>query len=300
MKSPAPIALFTYNRIQHLKITIEALKNNSVAKESDLYVFSDGAKTAMHAEMVNRVREYIAGVTGFKTITVVHRDQNYGLSRSVIDGVTMLVQRYGSVIVVEDDLIVSPHFLRYMNDALNIYRDEHSVISIHGYVYPVRQPLPETFFIKGADCWGWATWKRGWELFERDGIKLLNALTEKNLLHQFDFNGSYPYATMLRRQISGTVDSWAVRWYASAFLNDKVTLYPGRTLVQNIGGDEFGTHTKSLDAFHGTVSPDPVVVVRQQPVENTASRAAFSEFFHSIRPTIRQRIHSKLKTFFGI
>ncbi|MHB1049000.1 MAG: glycosyltransferase family 2 protein [Bacteroidota bacterium] len=300
MNSHAPIALFVYNRADHTRLTIEALQRNGQAAESDLFIFSDAAKIGSPAEKVLDVRRYISTVTGFKSVTITERAENFGLSRSIIDGVTMLVNRFGSVIVVEDDLIVSPHFLRYMNDALNIYRDEQGVISIHGYVYPVRRPLPETFFIQGADCWGWATWKRGWELFESDGKKLLKTLTEKNLLRQFDFNGSYPYETMLKRQIAGTVDSWAVRWYASAFLNDKVTLYPGRTLVQNIGGDEFGTHTKSLTAFHGTLSTDPITVIKQPPVENAAARTAFAEFFHSIRPTFRQRVRSKIQALFGL
>jgi hypothetical protein len=182
---------------------------------------------------------------------------------------------------------------------LTVYQSEPDVISIHGYVYPVKEKLPETFFLKGADCWGWGTWKRGWDLFERDGEKLLDQLTRRNLIHRFDFDGAYRYSSMLKKQIAGKVDSWAVRWNASAFLNDKVTLYPGQSLVRNIGGDEFGTHTKSLTAFATAVSSVPVVVKHLPPAEDADARAAFVEFFRSIRPTIGQRIRSKITSLLG-
>ena len=130
--------------------------------------------------------------------------------------------RCDKVIVLEDDLVTSPHFLQYMNDGLGIYERDDRVISIHGYSYPVHGKLPETFFLRGADCLGWATWKRGWDLFEDDGQRLLNELERRNLTRSFDFDGSYPYTQMLRDQIAGSNSSWAVRWYASAFLRDKL------------------------------------------------------------------------------
>lgn len=299
METPAPIALFVYNRIEHLTQTVEALKENILAADSDLYIFSDGAKHVSETEKISHVRSYLERISGFKSVTMMCRDKNMGLARSIIDGVTMLTDRFGKVIVVEDDLVTSRYFLRYLNDALNLYASDSDVISIHGYIYPVKKQLPETFFLRGADCWGWGTWKRGWDLFEPDGKKLLEALTRRNLLHRFDFDGSYGYSSMLKKQIAGKVDSWAVRWNASAFLNGKVTLYPGRSLVRNIGGDEFGTHTKSLDAFTTSVSNVPVAVKRIPATENAEARAVVVDFFRSIRPTIGQRIRSKIASLLG-
>lgn len=285
----APIALFTYNRPDHTARTIAALAANELAIKSDLVIFSDAPRNARVAEGVRQVREIIAHVSGFRSIKVVEREANLGLSRSIISGVTDLVARYGRVIVLEDDLVTSPFFLRYMNDALELYADDDRVISVHGYIYPVLNQLPETFFLRGADCWGWATWKRGWDLFESNGAKLLHELRVRRLTCEFDFNDSYSYTKMLVRQIRGENDSWAIRWYASAFLNDRLTLYPGRSLVQNIGNDASGTHSGTCDHFHVNITGTPVVL-SEIPVEASyeATRAV-AEYFRSLKPTFWQK-----------
>jgi GT2 family glycosyltransferase len=194
---PCPIALFVYNRLWHTQQTVEALKKNKLAAESELFVFSDGARTGADKEKIRAVREYLKTVNGFKKVTVIEWNRNLGLAQSIISGVTQIVNRYGRIIVLEDDIVTSPYFLRFMNEALEFYKDEEKVISIHGYIYPVKAKLPETFFLRGADCWGWATWKRGWELFEPDGRKLLNELKAKKLTRRFDFDGAYSYTGML-------------------------------------------------------------------------------------------------------
>ena len=175
----APIALFVYNRPKHTASTVESLQKNVLANESDLFIFSDGPNRPSQYGMVNSVREYISDITGFKSVVIVERDRNKGLANSIIDGVSRLCKEFGQVIVLEDDLVTSPHFLSYMNEALNIYRHNDTVISIHGYVYPFKSKLPETFFLRGADCWGWATWDRGWNLFEQAGISYFMNLKRK-------------------------------------------------------------------------------------------------------------------------
>jgi len=237
----APIALFTYNRPWHTQQTVEALLRNVEAADSDLIVFSDGPKDGGSRENIYEVRQHLRTIEGFKSVRIVERKKNLGLAQNIISGVTEVVNEHGRVIVLEDDLVTSPYFLRYMNDALDAYQDDDRVISIHGYCYPI-EGLPETFFQKGADCLGWATWKCGWDLFEPDGSKLLAELTQRNLLHRFDFFEAYDFSGMLRGQTMGKNQSWAVRWYASALLNNKLTLYPGQTLVQHIGSDGSGTH----------------------------------------------------------
>ena len=237
----APIALFVFNRLEHTRQTIDALQKNVLADQSDLIIFSDAPKTEAKYEAVREVREYIHQIDGFKTVTIVERPINLGLANSVIDGVTSVVNRYRRVIVLEDDMVTSIYFLQYMNDGLNQYEKNEDVASIHGYVYPI-DGLPETFFLRGADCWGWATWKDKWAMFEPDGIRLLDELKRRNLTKRFDFNSTYFYSKMLADQISGKNNSWAVRWHASAFLNNKYTLYPGKSLVLNIGNDGSGTH----------------------------------------------------------
>ena len=180
------------------------------------------------------------------------------MSNSIIDGVTQVLSKYESVIVVEDDIVTSPFFLSFMNESLKRFRDDDRVISIHGYFFPVIGKLPEAFFLRGADCWGWATWRHSWELFEQDGQHLLNELKGKNLLKSFNYNDTYGYSGMLEAQINGGNDSWAIRWHASAFLANKLTLYPSRSLVQNIGNDSSGTHSNTNSDFNIILSNKPI------------------------------------------
>lgn len=274
----APVALFAYKRPEHLRRTIAALQVNSEAANTALYVFSDGPRADVDLPAVLEVRDIIRQTDGFASVQVSARDTNAGLSQSIIEGVTRVVREHGRLIVVEDDLVVSPFFLRHMNDALATYADADQVASIHGYVYPVSEALPETFFLKGADCWGWATWDRAWRRFEPDGAKLLTALLERRLTHEFDLDGSYPYTQMLRDQIAGKNDSWAIRWHATAFLAGALTLYPGRSLVQNIGNDASGTHCAATEKISVHLAQDVIDVQRVPLVENVQARAAFCRF----------------------
>ncbi|MFZ4621798.1 MAG: glycosyltransferase family 2 protein, partial [Bacteroidota bacterium] len=248
---------------------------------------------------VSEVRRFIKTIQGFKSVTIIERENNYGLSKSIIDGVNTLVDRFGKVIVVEDDLETSPFFLRFMNDGLSFYETDDRVISIHGYVYPVKGALPTSFFLKGADCWGWATWKRSWDLYVNDGTALLERLKRANAEYQFDFNGSYPYTRMLKQQIKGKNDSWAVRWYASAFLNEKLTLYPGRSLVNNISSDHLGTHTKQLTAFQSQLSTEKIPIETIPVEDNAAARSLFEAFFRSIRVPFYKKIFSHIRSLLG-
>lgn len=285
---PAPIALFVYNRPRHAVRTIAALQANQYASESDLYIFSDAPKTSDPISAVREVREYIKTVTGFASVKIVERGQNYGLARSIISGTDEVVKKYGRAIVLEDDMVTSPHFLRYMNEALALYENDEDVISIHGYVYPVGGKLPETFFLRGADCWGWATWRRGWELFEPDGGKLLSELETRRLTDDFDFNGACSYTQMLRDQVTGKNDSWAVRWYASAFVRGKLSLYPGTSLVRNIGLDSSGTHCGETARYDSRLAQAPIRLERLETVENSLVRELFSVYFRELSSPVRR------------
>ncbi|MEI6715665.1 MAG: glycosyltransferase family 2 protein [Verrucomicrobiota bacterium] len=293
---PAPIALFTYNRLAHTRKTVEALASNELANLSDLYVFSDGAKSEIDQGEVDAVRQYLRNIRGFYSVHVTEQPNNIGLSQSIIRGVSQVCEEQGRVIVLEDDLVTSPYFLRYMNDALNLYEDEPDVVSIHGYIYPTTSPLPETFFLKGADCWGWATWKRGWRIFNPDGAALLRELVTNELTDEFDFNNAYPYTQMLRDQLSGKVDSWAIRWYASAFLKNMLTLYPGKSLVQNIGHDGTGRHCGPSDEFEVRLARKPVQFHPLAIAEDLFARRIVERYFRSLgRPTLAKRVQRKLR-----
>jgi hypothetical protein len=202
---------------------------------------------------------------------------------------------HGRVIVVEDDLVTSPYFLKYMNDGLELYKSVEEVASIHGYIYPVQADLPETFFLKGADCWGWATWKRAWQGFNPDGAALLRALETRHLTTEFDFNGSTGYTQMLKDQIAGKNNSWAIRWYASAFLNNQLTLYPGTSLVQNIGHDGSGEHCGKSSSFDVTLRDSPLRLRQLPTIENRAARREIEIYLQSLkRPSLKEKILSLL------
>lgn len=283
------IALFVYNRPRHARLTIEALLMNTGAELADLIVFSDAARTPNKQADVDEVRGYLKTISGFRSITIHHRPYNFGLAKSIIEGVTEVLNEHERVIVLEDDMVTSQHFLAYMNEALDRFATDDRVASIHGYVYPVKQTLPEAFFLPGADCWGWATWRRAWEHFIPDGQHLLDELARRNLTHAFDFNGAYPYSKMLEGQIKGSNDSWAVRWHASAFLAGKLTLYPGRSLVHNIGNDSSGTHCGASDIHDAVLSTTPIDLSHVEVALSITAREAFEDFFRQAQGGLMHR-----------
>ena len=294
----APVAVFAYARADHLRRSVESLQRNPEAEHTDVTFYCDAARRDEHQAGVQQVRQFVASVSGFRSVRRVYRETNFGLARSIVEGVTQILAERGRVIVLEDDLELSPHFLRYMNDALVRYRDDPRVASVHGYVYPTRHRLPETFFLRGADCWGWATWSRAWRHFDADGAKLLSNLKARGLTHRFDYDGSYPFTWMLDQQVRGRNDSWAVRWHASCYLESLLTLYPGRSLVRNIGNDASGTHGEDSDIFTVPLSSTPVRVA-ETPVEPSPDAlAAFIEFFKSQR-TARGQLRQLVYSLFG-
>ena len=265
----APILLFVFNRPEHTRQTLEALQRNTLAGESHLYIYSDGARGEADVEAVEAVRDIIHSVVGFGQVTVIEREKNCGLAHNIIDGVTTQVGRYGKVIVLEDDLITSPYFLQFMNEALEVYKDEPRVGHIQACDYTQNVALPETFLIKWTGSWGWATWDRAWKYFNPDGKSLLNALYERRLTREFDFGGTYGYTRMLRRQVEGKNNSWAIRWNASLFLNDILSLNVGKSLVRNIGFDGSGTHCGSERLYDSVLYMQPLKVEKITPIEES-------------------------------
>lgn len=294
----APIALFVYNRPGHTATTVKSLLENEEAKESAIFIFSDAPKTSNDLQKVEEVRTYVDSISGFKEKTIVRREENFGLAKSIINGVTSVLEKHNSVIVLEDDLFLSKYFLKYMNESLTTYENEEEVISIHGYTYPVKEKLPDTYFLRGADCWGWATWKNRWQIFEPDAQKLLNEILNKNLEYEFDFDGKLNNLKMLKRQIAGEVDSWAIRWHASAFLKNKFTLYPGCSLVDNIGTDGGGTHTKATKVYSTTIARNPINIGYKTPAEEKCVKQIFEKYFTTIRPNFLTRWKKEIKNYF--
>jgi hypothetical protein len=275
--------MFAYRRPEHLRRAAQSLSANREARTTDLYIFCDGAKGSRDAAAVGAVRAVARAVRGFGSLTVIERDRNLGLAASLIAGVTQVVEAHERVIVVEDDLVLSPYFLAFTNQALTLYADEERVASVHAYIFPVRQALPETFFLKGAECWGWGTWRRAWRRFNPDGADLVRQIRERKLEHEFDLDGSYRYTATLESQARGKLDSWAIRWRASCYLADMLTLYPGRSLVRNAGLDGTGVHRDDSGDFEVALADAPVAVNRIPLEPSAAGRAAYVDFFRGLR-----------------
>ena len=303
MMTLAPILLFVYNRPEHVRQCIASLQANELAAQSPLFIYSDAAKTPESRESVEQTRRFIRGIDGFASVTIIEREQNWGLARSIIDGVTTQVNRFGRVIVMEDDLIAAPYFLQFMNDALETYKDEPRVGHIQGCDFTQDTSLPDTFLIKWTGSWGWATWDRAWKLFNPNGKELLQQLEERNLTRRFDFNGTYGYTRMLRRQIEGKNNSWAIRWNASLFLADILSLNVGRSLIRNTGFDGSGTNCGGGGLYDTTLWLNPLPVEKLSPIEeNEQARDAFARYYHRtncfMAKAIR-RIKRTLKGDFG-
>lgn len=297
MSRCAPVALFVYSRLDHTSQTATALKRNLLAPQTDLIIFSDAARNPEVEAEVRAVRDYIRTIDGFRSVTLVERERNFGLAASILDGVTRICAERGRVIVLEDDLVTAPHFLTYMNDALDFYADDTRVVAVHGYMFPVAADLPETFFLRDPGCWGWATWKRGWDLFNANGLEQLAAVRRQGREREFNLDGSYDYIGMLEDQIAGRNQSWAILWYATAFLLGKLTLYPGRALVQNIGFDGSGAHGGEVNSFATVLSDRPVVVAPIVVKEDPTARAALAAFLMTLnRPrNLMTRITGRLR-----
>ena len=267
----APIVLFTFNRLEHTKKTIEYLRKNALANESDLYIFSDGPRNSNEAKKVEKVREFLESVDGFKSVNIIKEESNKGLAKSVIGGVTDIISRYKKVIVLEDDLVTSPNFIAYMNDALDLYKERKDIWSIAGYSPNINIPNQydkEVYLVGRASSWGWATWEDRWILNDWD-IKDYNSF-KNNRQEKKSFNTrGTDMAPMLEDQMKGRIDSWAVRWVYNQFKNNMLSVYPTKSLVRNVGNDLSGTHTAITDKYevelyNGTIKLDKDIQVSKE------------------------------------
>jgi hypothetical protein len=294
----APIVLFVYKRLDHLKHTIISLKKNVESKKSKLIIFSDGYKNEDEKKDIIIIRDYIKNIKGFKKIEIIERKKNLGLAKNIVKGINKIFKNHEEAIILEDDIVVSSTFLSYMNNNLEIYRKNFNVASIHGYCYPInfKNKKQEIFFLKGADCWGWATWKRAWKYYENHANKLIKKVEKKNQQKKFDFNFSYPYFDMLK--LTEKINhSWAIKWYASAFVNEMYTLYPKKSYVRNIGNDGSGTNSEKVNKFFIKKLNTKKINKKIKIQEDFKAREEFEKFFKTIyqKKTFLNKFIEKLR-----
>jgi hypothetical protein len=238
----APIVIFAFNRPLHLRRLLNSLLANQESKESEITIFIDGPREEDDQRLILEVVSTIDAFRGAAEINTIRNTSNIGLAGSILAGIDAIFVNYENVIVLEDDLIVANKFLKFCNEGLARFKDYPSIASIQGYSPILFNQGKGTYLLKGADCWGWATWKDRWLSLNRDSSDLLTKMQNAKLSHSFDLDGSFPYTDMLRRQARSEVDSWAIRWHASMFLQNKLSVYPSQSLILNTGFDGSGTH----------------------------------------------------------
>lgn len=282
----APIVVFAYKRPQHLRRVLLGLAANELAAESPLIICCDGPKngaTQADRNAIAQVRAIAHAAAGFASVEVLVAPANKGLARSVIEGVTSVVQRHGRVIVVEDDAEVSPHFLRFMNDALDTYAQDEQVFAVGGWSYYADPAvLGATYLIRYPDSLTWAVWERSWRKFEPDAAALQERLKERGRLKALDADGRVSYfSRMLADQVAGRIDSWAIRWTASCVLHGGLTVFPARPVALNKGYGAGATHEVGEEHAAGLhMSDGPVIVERLPIVENEQAIAQWAQYVH--------------------
>lgn len=238
----APVVLFVYNRVTHTRETVSSLNLSTISPQTDLIVFSDAPKNEKAKSQVKEVRDYLKTIEGFKSVKIIEREHNWGLAASIIDGVTEVVNEYGRVIVLEDDIVTSPAFLKYMNQALDFYAEKKDVWHISGWSYPIEsEGLGDAFLWRGMNCWGWATWSDRWKHFKKDPEGLIKNWTSDDK-KAFDLGGTGVFWSQVLGNAAGKLNTWAIFWYATIFQNKGLCLNPTVSYVDNIGHDGSGVH----------------------------------------------------------
>ena len=257
----APVVLFVYNRIDHTKTVLQALNDNEDADKSELFIFSDAPADETETANVVEVRKYIhlfANNNRFKKVTVTMAEKNKGLEQSLIEGITQIIDRYGKIIVLEDDHLTSPDFIRFMNRALAYYENDSKIWSIAGFTMDLkrlRHYKKDVFCGCRASCWGWATWKDRWDKVDWAVSDYDEFIRDKQRIREFN-KGGIDMTPMLKQQHEGKIRSWAIRWCYQQYKERMLTIYPKHSKVQNIGMDGSGTNSGSDSVYHATLKAD--------------------------------------------
>ena len=249
----APICLFTYNRLTETKQTVQALKNNFLAKDSELYVFSDGSINRNSTLKIHAVRDFLKTVDGFKNVTIYESEENKGLANSIISGITKVFETYESVIILEDDLITTPNFLDFMNKALDYYKEDCSIYAVNAFSPLIKNIDADVYYLHSrAFPWGWGTWSSCWkeEYFDKDKIREYIALNP-GVLEEFDKYNGEDASEMLLRTLDNKISSWYIRWVFKNYLENRKAVFPSLSKVKNIGDSEDATHyTGGVSAYN--------------------------------------------------
>lgn len=301
----APIVLFVYNRPKHTTQTLQALIDNPLATKSDLLIYSDAPKSTESANQVREVRSVIHSLNiknkaknYFKSITIIERDYNFGLADSIIDGVTSIMNQYGKAIVLEDDIVVSPVFLDYMNDALTRYENNKKVWSIAAWSYPISNSIgggDESYFFRQFCCWGWGSWADRWKHFKRD-IKWVLDNFDKNDIFRINLDGySNAWGDFLLNK-KGKIKSWAIFYYLIGYKHKALNLCPNLSYIKQIGFDGSGVHCGSEDFYNAnSINTKFPISYPNEVVESKLALQEIQAFIKSLQKPFIKRAQNKAK-----
>jgi hypothetical protein len=298
----APVALFVYNRPRHTELTLRALSRNFLAEKTKLYVFCDGTRKErdiQEARLISEVRDLVKRQNWCGDFIVRERETNLGLAGSIRSGIDEVFLENDRIIVLEDDLITSPGFLTYMNKALSLYESDPQVMNISAHLPETsyQHVLPETFFLRNMSCWGWGTWRYAWQNIRWDPNYLLDELKHQpGGLKRFNLDGCYPFSEQLEKNRTRIITTWAIFWDATIYLAGGFSLFPGQSLVENIGtdgtGENFGSDESSL---YKTTLAGSISVSRIKIKESLRGRYYMKSFYKYGRDSgIRVRLRRHL------
>lgn len=329
----APIIVFAYDRPDHLSQTLQALARNDLAPQSQLYIYCDGARlyggetisdeglaisgnyiTRRYGAMYCTKEEYDAYVqriavtrkvaheiTGFKKVHVIEREHNIGLADNIVGAVTEIVNQYGRVIAFEDDIVTTRGCITYLNDALELYKDDKQVMHISAWMYPNKGQFPSTlFYYTPYPAGGWATWKRAWQYFNPDTVD--HILYWRHKWKEFDVEGDNYLSRQLIGNYKGILKTWFIKWYSSIRRMNGLCLYPGTAMSNNIGWDNSGETSATNTRFY-ILHPAEYTEVKRIPIELNIKAFKYIRIWYSghwYSKRYRVRFYNKIRRFLGM
>jgi hypothetical protein len=243
MKQLAPIVVFAYRRKKKLQNLINSLLKNNESKNTLIYFFQDSYKDLDDKNDVARVKKYISGVEGFKKKIIISRKKNIGLSNNLISGINFIFKKHNKAIFLEDDLVVSVNFIKFMNQALDKYCKNKKVWHINAWSFDLKENLDrDMFFSRHMNCWGWATWKNRWDKFQNNPERFIK-IFNKEMINEFNFNNQIDNWSQIIRNYRKEISTWAIFWYATIFINNGLCLSFNPSLTKYDGFDLDSTYS---------------------------------------------------------
>nr|WP_319400782.1 glycosyltransferase [uncultured Carboxylicivirga sp.] len=276
----APVIVFCFNRPDHIEQTLDTLKKCRLADQTKLYIFSDGPRNAKEAIKIKEVREVIHAVEGFQSVEVIEREENWGLAKSIISGVTQVIKEHKRVIVLEDDLICSESFIENKNKMLDYFEPHKNIFSTSGFCPPIKigkECSDDLYLFYRTSSLGWGTWIDRWESVNWSLKGFNNFIQSKEKRKQFN-RGGIDLTPMLLHQKVGKIDSWSVRFSYAASLQDKMCVFPTESMLYHIGSDGSGTHADTSSDYGHTAS-NKVISISNFPKENAVISAKVRKYW---------------------